>query len=148
MTEDIVARSDRVYRLILHVYPRAFRDEYGEEMARTMRDQVRDASSTRRTAGVITVWLKVLLDTARSAFTEHLKQGRRLSFSRRGLGYGLATAIGFPLALVSFVAWSGELVGFETAKNWLHPAFAGPGFVLAGIGLHGLYKRVESTPPP
>lgn len=34
--EDIVAASDRIYRLIVHVYPRAFRDEYGEEMAQTI----------------------------------------------------------------------------------------------------------------
>lgn len=141
--EDIVARSDRIYRLILHVYPRAFRDEYGAEMAQTMRDQVRDAWSERRGVGVIGLWLKVLADTARSAFIEHLKQGRSVGLSRRGLGYGLATAIGFPLAIVSFLAWSGELVGFERAENWPHPALASTGFVLAGIGLHGLYKRLE-----
>lgn len=94
-------------------------------------------------------WLKVLLDTARSALTEHLKQGRTVSFSRRGLGYGLATAFGFPLALVTFgsehfrsaVAWAGDTVGFQT--YWLHPPIAGPGFVLAGMGLYGLYKRLE-----
>lgn len=33
--DDIIATSDRIYRLILKVYPRAFRDEYGEEMAQT-----------------------------------------------------------------------------------------------------------------
>ena len=149
MTDDIVATSDRIYRLILNVYPRAFRDEYGEEMAQAMRDQVRDAWAERRVVGVAALWLKVLLDTTRSAFTEHLKQGRTVSFSRRGLGYGLATAFGFPLALVTFasehfrsaVAWAGDTVGFQT--YWLQPAIAGPGFVLAGMGLYGLYKRLE-----
>jgi hypothetical protein len=128
--DDIVATSDRIYRLILNVYPRAFRDEYGEEMAQAMRDQVRDVWAERRVVGVTAVWLKVLLDTAGSASTEHLKRGRTVILSRRGLGYGLATASGFPLALVTFA-------------YRLHPAIAGPGFVLAGIGLYGLYKRLE-----
>jgi hypothetical protein len=151
--DDIVATSDRIYRLVLNVYPRAFRDEYGEEMAQAMRDQVRDAWVEGRVLGVTALWLKVLLDTARSAITGHLMQGRTVSFSRRGLGYGLATAIGYPLVFVSFVAWSGELVGFETAENWLahrrylYPVFAGPGFVLAGIGLRALYQRLEVSEP-
>jgi hypothetical protein len=157
--DGIVATSDRIYRLILKVYPRAFRDEYGEEMAQTMRDQVRDAWAEHRLFGVTALWLKVLLDTARSASTEHLEQGRTISDNRRGLGYGLATAIGFPLALVSFaseqfrsaIVWAGETIGLQTyqaSNQWLHPAIAGPGFVLAGMGLHGLYKRLEidSTP--
>lgn len=35
-----------------------------------------------------------------------------------------------------------------TFANWLHPAIAGPGFVLAGIGLNGLYKRLEIDTTP
>ncbi|HWL48517.1 MAG TPA: hypothetical protein VNT92_01440 [Acidimicrobiia bacterium] len=66
-----------------------------------------------------------------------------MSFGLRGLGLGLATAIGFPLALVSVLAAAGELVGFGTAMGWSHPVVAGLGFVLGGVGLHGLYKRLE-----
>jgi len=157
--DDIIAASDRIYRLILKVYPRAFRDEYGEEMAQTMRDQMRDALVEHRVFGVTALWLKVLLDTARSAFIEHLEQGRAVSFNRRGIGYGLATAIGFPLALVSFasehfqgaVAWAGETIGlqiYQTSNQRLYPAIAGPGFVLVGIGLYGLYKRLEIDATP
>lgn len=144
----IVAASDRIYRLILNIYPQAFRDEYGEEMAQTMRDQVRDAWADRRMLGVIVLWLKVLVDTARSALVEHLKQRSSGSFSLRGLVHGLATAIGFPLAFVSFAnpifwsttRWAGDPVGFQAANDWELPAI---GFVLAGVGLHGFYKRLE-----
>jgi hypothetical protein len=157
--DDIIATSDRIYRLILNVYPRAFRDEYGEEMAQAMRDQVRDAWTERRVVGVTAFWMKVLLDTARSALTEHLKQRRAVSFNRHGLGYGLATAIGFPLSLVTFtsehfrsaVVWAGETIGlqtYQTSNQRLYPAIAGPGFVLAGIGLYGLYKRLEIDATP
>lgn len=64
-----------------------------------------------------------------------------------------ATAIGYPLAFISFIAWNGELVGFETAETWLrhhrylYPLFAGPGFVLVGIGLRGLHQRLDNPKP-
>ena len=151
--DRIVAVSDRIYRVVLNVYPRGFRDEYQEEMALTMRDQVRESWARHGAVGVIALWLRVLLDTARSAFVEHAKQGWGVSLSWQGLGHGLAVAVGYPLAFVSFVAWSGELVGFETAENWLlprrylYPVFAGPGFVLVGIGLRGLYRRLDVLEP-
>lgn len=154
MMDQIVAGSDRLYRLILSVYPRRFRDEYEEEMAQTMRDQVRDAWTQRGAVGVTGLWLRVLVDSARSAFVEHRKQGWGVNLSWPGLGYGLATAIGYSLAFVSFIAWSGELVGFETAENWLrhrrylYPILAGPGFVLVGVGLSGLYRRLEASNRP
>jgi len=152
--DDIVATSDQIYRLILNVYPKPFRDEYGEEMAQTMRDQVHEAWTQHGAVGLSGLWLRVLLDSARSAFAEHLKQGWSLNLSWLGLGYGFATAIGYSLAFVSFIAWSGELVGFETAENWLrhrrylYPTFAGPGFVLVGVGLRGLYRQLETSNRP
>lgn len=151
--DRIVAVSDRLYRIVLKVYPRGFRDEYEEEMALTMRDQARESWARHGRVGVIALWLRVLLDTAWSAFVEHAKRGWGVSLSWQGLGYGLAVAVGYPLAFVSFIAWSGELVGFETAENWLlprrylYPVFAGPGIVLVGIGLRGLYLRLDVPKP-
>lgn len=154
MMDQIVAVSDRLYRLILSVYPRGFRDEYEEEMAQTLRDQLRDVWTQRGAVGVTGLWLRVLVDSARSAFAEHRNQGWSVNLSWLGLGHGLATAIGYPLAFVSFIAWSGELVGFETAENWLlhrrylYPILAGPGFVLVGVGLRGLSRRLEDSKRP
>jgi len=147
--EQIVALSDWFYRLILRVYPRGFRAEYGEEMAQTMRDQARDAWTQHGAVGVAGLWLRVIVDSARSAFGEHRKQGWSVNLSWLGLGYGLAIAIGYLLAFVSFIAWSGELVGFETAENWLlrrrylYPILAGPGFVLVGVGLREFHRRLR-----
>jgi len=71
-----------------------------------------------------------------------------MSLGLPGLSYGLAIAVGFPLALVSVLAGAGELVGSGTAISWFHPIVAGLAFVVAGVGLHGLSKRLEirSTP--
>lgn len=82
-----------------------------------------------------------------------------MSSSRRRLGYGMAAAFGFPLSLVTFasehfrsvIVWAGETLGFQayqTSNQRLYPAIAGAGFVLAGVGLDGLYKRLEVGTTP
>lgn len=46
-----------LYGGLLRLYPRAFRDEYGEDMALLLRHQLRDESAAR-------VWARTLLDLA------------------------------------------------------------------------------------
>ena len=47
-------RSERIYRSLLRIYPRDFRDEHGEEMSLLFRD--------RATHGTVRLWLQVLGD--------------------------------------------------------------------------------------
>lgn len=53
---------ERVYRLVLHAYPRTFRSEYGREMMLIFRDQFRS-----RNTAALGFWLSVVRDVARSA---------------------------------------------------------------------------------
>jgi putative ABC transport system permease protein len=55
----------RFYRLLLWLYPREFREEYGEEMADVYRNRAADESATR-------LWLALLGDAVRTAPREHL----------------------------------------------------------------------------
>jgi hypothetical protein len=48
------------YGLLLRLYPRAFREEYGEDMVQLHRNQLRDESATR-------VWARTVLDVALTA---------------------------------------------------------------------------------
>jgi putative ABC transport system permease protein len=67
-----VRRSERLYRRLLRLYPRDFRDEYGEEMSRLFRDRTSEGSSR--------LWLQVLGDLLVHAPKEHwsmLKQDLR-----------------------------------------------------------------------
>jgi predicted permease len=55
----------RLYRRLLRLYPRDFRDEYGAEMSRLYRDRRREESGAR-------LWLALLTDIGRSAPKEQL----------------------------------------------------------------------------
>jgi putative ABC transport system permease protein len=58
-----VKRSERIYRRLLHLYPRDFRDEYGEEMSLLFRDRAAEGGSK--------LWLQVLGDLLFHAPSEH-----------------------------------------------------------------------------
>jgi hypothetical protein len=54
--------AERIYGVLLHCYPRSFRDEYGQEMTQLFRDLYLARGSV-----TLTFWTSVVLDVARSA---------------------------------------------------------------------------------
>jgi len=63
--------GERLYRLLLYLYPRQHREEYGELMLLHVRDQLRDAREQGRWR-ILRLWASILLDTLRTAPVEHL----------------------------------------------------------------------------
>ncbi len=63
--------AERAYRLLLALYPAAFRDELGDAMVEFFRDRLRHARARHGLRGVLALWLRVLGDTARNAPLAH-----------------------------------------------------------------------------
>lgn len=70
----IVGFATQLYSLLLYLYPRSFRTEYGEPMAQLFRDKNRDALRTGRAIVLIRLWLFALFDLLRTALVEHLTE--------------------------------------------------------------------------
>ncbi len=72
--------SVRLYGLLLAAYPAEFRREYGPHMAQLFQDRCRDGQR-RRSRGargsLLRVWAETILDLARTAPDEHLRNGGR-----------------------------------------------------------------------
>jgi hypothetical protein len=97
------------YGVLLRLYPRDFREEYGEDMAQLFRNQLRDESATR-------VWARTVLDVALTVPSTRLEahMSRRTSAS---VVYVTATVACIVVAAivgtsvgVSVVALAGALV--------------------------------------
>ncbi|HJQ18996.1 MAG TPA: ABC transporter permease [Gemmatimonadaceae bacterium] len=59
--------SERVYRALLHAYPRGFRDEFGDAMIEFHRDRLAQARLESPVLGIARVWLNVAADLLRNA---------------------------------------------------------------------------------
>jgi peptide/nickel transport system permease protein len=61
------------YRRLLAVYPWRFRRRFGEEMVQVFRDRLLEERRSGRRGGVGRLWVRTLLDVARSAPTERVR---------------------------------------------------------------------------
>ena len=60
-------RSERVYRVILAVYPAAFRRRFEDEMILLFHDKLRDARAAGSVFGIASTWLRMVSDVVLTA---------------------------------------------------------------------------------
>lgn len=78
---NILARmSLRAYPLVLGVYPRGFRREFGESMTQVFRDLVHDACRTSGVAGLLRLWLRTVMDVVVSLVGAYTSERREAMF--------------------------------------------------------------------
>lgn len=110
-----MSAAERVYRVLLHAYPREFRAAYGREMALAFRDRRREAG-----ASGVRFWAETAWDVARSAPALRLEASRGAWETHTRTGEAKMMA----MAIVAIVVGALELAG-------------GLGEVVVG----GLYER-------
>ena len=86
--------SERLYGLLLHLYPKEFRAAYGQQMRLTFRDACRIAYDQNGAGGLLALWLPTLLDLFKSALEERARQGE-ITMSKERL-----MALAGPLTIV------------------------------------------------
>jgi len=91
------------YGVLLRLYPRDFREEYGEDMAQLLRSQLRDERAVR-------VWARTLLDVALTVPSMRLETHMTRGTSAPVV-YGAATAACLVLAVVAGTSIGVSVVG-------------------------------------
>src|SRR6266511_836591 len=72
----VVRLSVRLYERLLWLYPKRFRQEYGQPMAQLFRDQCRDAFQARAAYGLAKLWVRVFVDLGVTSCREHFAEVR------------------------------------------------------------------------
>ena len=67
--------SERLYQVLLYLYPKKFRAAYGQQMRLTFRDACRVAYRRNNVGSLLTLWFPTLLDLLKSALEERARQG-------------------------------------------------------------------------
>jgi hypothetical protein len=97
--------SERLYGVLLHMYPKEFRDAYGQQMRLTFRDACRVAYHRNGAGGLLALWVPTLLDLLKSALEQRAHQGEITVSKER-----LMTLAG-PLTILVGLLWVLASVG-------------------------------------
>jgi len=100
MDGRILCVSERVYRALLVVYPKEFRDAYGPQMVQAFGDLCRESVERGGSTGLIALWIRTLVNLASTAVVERV---------RRHAGIERLSAKDRKMAGVGFVALSTPL---------------------------------------
>jgi hypothetical protein len=108
--------SERIFQLMLFVYPRDFRREYGWLMAQVFRDCHRAAQKGNETLATSRLWRRAVIDLIKAAPKEHWNHLRKdNSIMSRALREIIALVGGLVIAAAAFV-----LLGYGR-KNQVEP---------------------------
>jgi hypothetical protein len=91
--------SERLYGVLLYLYPKKFRAVYGQQMRLTFRDVCRVAYQQNGAGGLLALWLPTLLDLFKSALEERARQGE-IAMSKARL-----IALAGPLTILVGSVW-------------------------------------------
>ncbi|MCA1687489.1 MAG: hypothetical protein LC714_02580 [Actinobacteria bacterium] len=110
--------SSLVYRALLRVYPKEFRDAYGREMEQTFRDLCREKRRRGGAAGLVRLWVRVILDFASTAVVERVEERKlarngEVNVNERRLAWAGLVLLSAPLFFVAASVLKYELgIGF------------------------------------
>jgi hypothetical protein len=113
--------SNRLYSLLLQLYPRAFRERYAEEMARVFRDRLRHETAAR-------VWVDVLGDALVSIPRQHWRQEPHPIYPASAAPLrDLYGVVGQTLVLTALLSASATFLGLSLVmtsvpQRWLLPS--------------------------
>ena len=93
--------SCRVYKLLLVVYPSAFRREYGHQMEQVFRDCYRDEARRNHLAGY---WIRTLSDLVLTAAKEHSENLRKDHTIMSTLRRDIVSVVGCTAIIVAVLA--------------------------------------------
>ena len=66
--------SQYLYRQLLRLYPQAYRTTYETEMFHVFTDQCREAYQQRGRLGMLSLWLRTLMDVGKTVVIEHISE--------------------------------------------------------------------------
>ena len=136
--------SERVYRMLLVLYPVEYRNEYGAPMVQVFRDVLRDRYRGQGIVGVMLWWGKTLLDLALTVMEQRRKVKSTMSKSTFTQLTGIFLILGGVFS---------ALAAFSQLQPGSHNTYHGiyqflvllivPAFLLFALGWVGVARRYD-----
>lgn len=139
----LLTLSNRLYSLLLYLYPAPFRREYGYDMAQMFRDDTQQTLRECGLGGFFSLWLTIVIDLNKTAFAEHLWEILHLPQYKYVRWSGVAVTIGGIIWLMPwFLPWTGWQNEMSETSQLLLSLL---GLLLVPLGLAGLCLRLRAS---
>jgi hypothetical protein len=86
MNKKALRRSQRLYSLILKLYPKRYRQEFGEEMKYVFSQSLKDAYSENGEQGIFYIWRRTITDVGKSLVIQHIENLPHRQGNQKGGG--------------------------------------------------------------
>ncbi len=141
-------RAERIYAILLRLYPRGHRRAYGPLMRQTFRDAVREALATSGSLG-IAFWLEVLADVVCSVWRERRSTGEgglRVSLNWIGKYFGVVAGLLLGgLAIVGIVVSNVVFPSMESDGEYTAVYLVGYAAILVVFAVIGFVAALLAT---
>lgn len=77
MHNAVLEKSKQLYSVFLKLYPKNFREEFGEEMHYVFSENLKEAYTNNGQSGVIYIWTGTIVDIIKSLIRQHLENYKR-----------------------------------------------------------------------
>ncbi len=137
MDSNTILRSERIYKFILKLYPRQYREEFGEEMQFVFSETLKDSYEQNGTQGIISFWTLTMSDAVISLITQHLqKQKGKKSMKTKSTSILMQNKIFGWIALGTLGILLIPLIGMQYSSevDWGLFDFIVIGALLMGMG--------------
>lgn len=105
---QLVTLSTDIYRRLMILYPRPFRDEYARHMVQVFRDHSLDMHRTGSATALPPLWANTLFDLIKTATEEHLHKGTTMTRNTLVRFSGGAMMLGVVLIVIAFAGLTDE----------------------------------------
>ncbi|WP_420631351.1 hypothetical protein [Candidatus Leptofilum sp.] len=133
----LLTLSNRIYCLLLYLYPASFRREYGTHMAQLFRDDVRGTLQESGGLAVMDLWLVAFFDLLKTAVAEHFLELFHMPIDKLTRWSGPVGAVGGLLYAVGVASIIYGAAPFTISLLATVPLLA--------LRLFGLYKCLPAT---
>ena len=117
---DLAARvSERVYRMLLVVYPAEFRRAYGSQMRQAFRDLCREEQRKEGKGRFVRLWSRTILDLGMTAFVEGINGLSRSSGKEVKVNNYKLASVGFAFLLAPLIFVVASLLKYELGMGFL-----------------------------